>query len=202
MAGRPSLTSPDHREHCVLDPRRRGDLLFALSIANEKSTPRRTNARPIALETVWSIIPFVVIDDDFLGGAYVYYTSFEFPTIPAMKFTVVGKQWMWKLQHSTGRGRSLIFTYRQNRKVKLTIRPRMCFTISQCGIPDKRTRGSRTLHIPLFRSDETRKVIICSAPNMRLNHSGMGCYVYVMGAHDSRQLAQREHIRATPVEQA
>src|SRR5687767_3835398 len=48
----------------------------------------------ITLETVWSIIPFVVSMTIFLGGAYVYYNQFRLPDDPAMEVYVVGKQWM------------------------------------------------------------------------------------------------------------
>ena len=41
----------------------------------------------IALETVWSIIPFVISMTIFLGGAYVYYNQYTPPKDPAMEVT-------------------------------------------------------------------------------------------------------------------
>src|SRR5262245_31919645 len=55
----------------------------------------------ITLETVWSIIPFIISMTIFLGGAIVYYNQYH-PPQEAMDIYVVGKQWMWKFQHSTG----------------------------------------------------------------------------------------------------
>src|SRR5687767_14857972 len=46
----------------------------------------------ITLETVWSIIPFVISMTIFLGGAYVYYNQFRMPDDPGMEVYVVGKQ--------------------------------------------------------------------------------------------------------------
>src|SRR5215204_2324167 len=55
----------------------------------------------IALETIWSIIPFVISMTIFLGGAIVYFHQYR-PPENAMEVYVVGKQWMWKIQHQTG----------------------------------------------------------------------------------------------------
>jgi cytochrome c oxidase subunit II len=55
----------------------------------------------MALETLWSIIPFVISITIFLGGAVVFYNQYRMP-VNVMEIYVVGKQWMWKLQHETG----------------------------------------------------------------------------------------------------
>ena len=61
--------------------------------------------RPVAgshkLETIWTIIPFVIAMTMFGWGARVYFTQYKPPT-DAVEVYVVGKQWMWKLQHATG----------------------------------------------------------------------------------------------------
>ena len=41
----------------------------------------------IVLETVWSIIPFVISMTIFLGGAYVYYNQFRMPEDPRWRST-------------------------------------------------------------------------------------------------------------------
>src|SRR3954453_22278599 len=55
----------------------------------------------MVLETVWSIIPFIVSMTIFLGGAIIYFNQYT-PPEDAMEIYVVGKQWMWKAQHETG----------------------------------------------------------------------------------------------------
>ncbi len=61
--------------------------------------------RPVAgshkLETIWSIIPFMIAMSFFVWGTNLYFQQVKSPKL-AMEVYVVGKQWMWKVQHSTG----------------------------------------------------------------------------------------------------
>jgi cytochrome c oxidase subunit 2 len=58
----------------------------------------------IALELTWTLIPLAIAMGLFLWSASVY---FQIITVPkgAMEVYVVGKQWMWKLQHPSGAGK-------------------------------------------------------------------------------------------------
>ena len=58
-------------------------------------------AGSLKLELTWTFIPFVLAIAMFLWAADTY---FEVTTPPdgAMEITVVGRQWMWKIQHPTG----------------------------------------------------------------------------------------------------
>ena len=62
--------------------------------------------RPIhgstALEVFWSVIPFVIVMVMFGWGASLYFKNSR-PPEGAMDVHVVGKQWMWKIQHPEGR---------------------------------------------------------------------------------------------------
>src|SRR5262245_37327640 len=75
---------------------------FALKYREKEkyATPEEMHGSMV-LETVWSIIPFVVSMTIFLGGAIVFFNQFT-PPEDAMSIYVVGKQWMWKIQHETG----------------------------------------------------------------------------------------------------
>ncbi len=55
----------------------------------------------LLLETIWSIIPFLVMLVMFGWGARVFFDNYT-PPDGAMEVFVVGKQWMWKLQHPEG----------------------------------------------------------------------------------------------------
>jgi cytochrome c oxidase subunit 2 len=61
--------------------------------------------RPVAgslkLETLWTVIPFIIAMSIFVWGANLYFIQYRAPK-EAMEVFVVGKQWMWKIQHSTG----------------------------------------------------------------------------------------------------
>ncbi len=55
----------------------------------------------LLLELVWTGIPLAIVTVVFVWGARVFY---EMKTIPsnALEIFVVGKQWMWKIQHPEG----------------------------------------------------------------------------------------------------
>jgi len=54
------------------------------------------------LEIAWSTIPLVIFVGIFMWGARVYATLYQ-PADGAMKVFVVGKQWMWRIEHANGR---------------------------------------------------------------------------------------------------
>jgi cytochrome c oxidase subunit II len=56
----------------------------------------------LALEVFWSVIPLMIVMVIFFWGASLYATIRR-PPDDAMNIDVVGKQWMWKLQHMEGR---------------------------------------------------------------------------------------------------
>jgi len=78
--------------------------------------------RPIAgshkLETLWTVIPFVIAMTMFAWGARVYFEQYS-PPENAIEIYVVGKQWMWKIQHSTGQREINELHIPVGRKVKL-----------------------------------------------------------------------------------
>jgi cytochrome c oxidase subunit 2 len=55
-----------------------------------------------ALEVAWSIIPLCIAMVMFFWGAHLF-VSVKRPPDDAMQVNVVGKQWMWKVQHLEGR---------------------------------------------------------------------------------------------------
>ena len=80
--------------------------------------------RPIAgshkLETLWTVIPFVIAMTMFGWGASVYFEQYS-PPKNAIEIYVVGKQWMWKIQHSTGQREINELHIPVGRKVKLVM---------------------------------------------------------------------------------
>ena len=55
----------------------------------------------LALELLWTIIPFFIAMGMFAWGAKVFFDLYRVPA-GAMEIFVVGKQWMWKVQHASG----------------------------------------------------------------------------------------------------
>ncbi len=79
--------------------------LFYFSIKYRRgSKANRVNPSrgSFAIEMTWTIIPTFMSLGLFAWGATVYY-HMERPPADALQVQVVGKQWMWKLQHSEGK---------------------------------------------------------------------------------------------------
>jgi cytochrome c oxidase subunit 2 len=55
----------------------------------------------LALELLWTIIPFFIVMVMFAWGAKVFFELYR-PPAGAMEIYIVGKQWMWKAQHMDG----------------------------------------------------------------------------------------------------
>ncbi len=55
----------------------------------------------LALELLWTIVPFFIVMGMFAWGAKVFFDLYRVPAA-AMEIFVVGKQWMWKIQHMGG----------------------------------------------------------------------------------------------------
>jgi cytochrome c oxidase subunit II len=74
----------------------------------------------LALELTWSIIPFLLTIVMFVWGARVFFHINRTPD-DAMTVSVVGKRWMWKLQHPTGQREINELHVPVGRPVRLTI---------------------------------------------------------------------------------
>ncbi|MBI2434926.1 MAG: cytochrome c oxidase subunit II [Candidatus Hydrogenedentes bacterium] len=68
---------------------------------NPKVNRRSVHSENTALELTWTIIPVVVALGIFAWGAVLYY---DYATVPenAIEISVIGKRWMWKMQHGNG----------------------------------------------------------------------------------------------------
>lgn len=138
----------------------------------------------ITLETVWSIIPFIISMTIFLGGAIVYYNQYT-PPEDAMDVYVVGKQWMWKFQHSTGQREINELHIPVGRRIKMTMTTED--VLHDLSFPAFRTKADivpgRYTYL-WFEANKTGKFHIFCAEYCGLNHSGMGGWVYVMEQSD------------------
>lgn len=72
------------------------------------------------LELFWTIIPLGIAMIVFFWGAKIYFTIFTPPADP-LEIQVVGKQWMWKIQHPQGQREINELHVPMGRPVKLTL---------------------------------------------------------------------------------
>ena len=154
----------------------------------------------ITLETVWSIIPFIISMTIFLGGAIVYYHQTT-PPQDAMDVYVVGKQWMWKFQHSTGQREINELHVPVGRKIKLTMTTED--VLHDLSFPAFRTKADvvpgRYTYL-WFEATKPGKYHIFCAEYCGLNHSGMGGWVYVMEQSEFDNWLSGNVSGQTPVE--
>jgi cytochrome c oxidase subunit II len=140
--------------------------------------------RPVAgshkLETIWTIIPFLIAMTMFGWGARVYFEQYK-PARNAMEIYVVGKQWMWKLQHATGQREINELHVPVGRKIKLIMTSED--VIHDFFVPAFRTKADvvpgryTTLW---FEATTPGKYHLFCAEYCGMNHSGMTGTVYVM----------------------
>ena len=163
------------------------------------ATPEEIHGSMV-LETVWSIIPFVISMTIFLGGAIVFFEQYT-PPDDAMEIYVVGKQWMWKAQHETGQREINELHVPVGRNVKLTMTTED--VLHSFYIPAFRTKADvvpgRYTYL-WFNATKPGKYHLFCAEYCGLNHSGMGGWVYVMEQRDFDNWLSGNVSGQTPVE--
>jgi cytochrome c oxidase subunit 2 len=140
--------------------------------------------RPVAgshkLETIWSVIPFMIAMSMFAWGAQIYFQNSR-PPKNANEIYVVGKQWMWKIQHSTGQREINELHVPVGRKIKLIMTSED--TIHDFFIPAFRIKadvlpGRYTTQ--WFEATRPGTYHLFCAEYCGMNHSGMIGSVIVM----------------------
>jgi cytochrome c oxidase subunit II len=140
--------------------------------------------RPIAgshkLETLWTVIPFVISMTIFGWAASVYFQQYH-PPENAVEVYVVGKQWMWKIQHSTGQREINELHVPVGRKIKLIMTTEdvihdffvPAFRMKADVVPGKYTTQ-------WFEATKTGTFHLFCAEYCGMNHSGMIGSIIVM----------------------
>lgn len=154
----------------------------------------------MVLETTWSVIPFVISMSIFLGGAIVYFTQYRIPD-EDMGVYVVGKQWMWKMQHETGQREINELHVPVGRKVKLTMTTED--TLHSVFIPAFRTKmdvvPGRYTYM-WFEATQPGEYHLFCAEYCGLNHAGMIGKIIVMEQRDFDNWLSGSVSGQTPVE--
>jgi cytochrome c oxidase subunit II len=91
----------------------------------------------LPLEITWTVIPFLLTLIMFVGGTRIF-VSAHHPPAGAMEVFVVGKQWMWKVQHPEGRREINAIHVPLGRPIKLIITSQD--VIHDFGLPGFRTK--------------------------------------------------------------
>jgi cytochrome c oxidase subunit 2 len=138
----------------------------------------------MALEVLWSVIPFGITMVMFGWGAKLYYEESR-PPDNAIPIYVVAKQWMWKIEHMEGQREINELHVPVGRAVKLTMTSEdvihsffvPAFRTKQDVVPGKYS----TLW---FQSTKPGKYHLFCAEYCGNRHSGMIGWIYVMEPQD------------------
>ncbi len=148
---------------------------------NEKPPKTRTL---MPLELTWSIIPAILCGVMFMWSASLFIQNAR-PPRASTEIFVVGKQWMWKLQHAGGRSEINELHVPVNQPIKLTMTSED--VIHDFFIPAFRVKKDvlpgRYSSI-WFEATQVGKFHFFCAQYCGTNHSHMRGWVYVMTPTD------------------
>lgn len=139
---------------------------------------------PMWLELAWSIIPLFIMLFMFGWGMQVYFKSYRTPA-DAERYYVVGKQWMWKIQHPEGNREINTFHVPVNRPIEVVLTSEdvihsffiPAFRIKRDAVPGRYTSA-------WFTATETGEFDIYCAEYCGAEHSLMIGKVIVMEEHE------------------
>jgi len=134
----------------------------------------------LRLELFWSVTPAVIALAVFVYGTYIYFRNAT-PPAGATELYVVGKQWMWKLQHPEGQREINELHVAVGRPVKLTMATEdvihsfyiPAFRVKMDVVPGRYTSL-------WFTPTKVGKYHLFCAEYCGTKHSGMTGWVHVM----------------------
>src|ERR671939_69862 len=136
-------------------------------------------AGSLPLETLWTVIPFLITMTIFVWGASLYFALYR-PPSDAIEIFVVGKQWMWKFQHTEGQREINELHVPLGAKVKLTMTTED--VIHAFAVPAFRIRSDvvpgRYTYV-WFQATKTGRFHLFCTEYCGTNHSGMTGWVVV-----------------------
>ncbi len=136
------------------------------------------------LEMLWTIIPLIISLTIFGWGLVLYFNNYR-PPAHALEVFVVGKQWMWKLQHPSGPREIDELHVPINYPVRLTLTSEdvihsfyvPAFRIKMDAVPGRYTHT-------WFQATKVGKYHLFCAEYCGTEHSKMIGWVHVMSQED------------------
>src|SRR5262249_54825819 len=95
-------------------------ITFAIIYRRRPGRIPETSRPSLGLELIWTVVPLILVMVMFLWGADLFLEQ-SIPPQGAEEVYVVGKQWMWKVQHSNGRREINELHVPVGRAMKLTL---------------------------------------------------------------------------------
>jgi cytochrome c oxidase subunit 2 len=155
-------------------------LFFAVRFRRRAETDRPAEIYgSLALELTWTVVPLLLMGVMFVWGAKVYF-HMNRPPDDAMTVSVVGKRWMWKLQHPTGQREINELHVPLGRAVKLVITSED--TIHSFFVPAFRIKKDAVpgrYNVTWFRATRTGSYHLFCAEYCGTEHARMGGRIIV-----------------------
>jgi cytochrome c oxidase subunit 2 len=95
-------------------------IFFALKYRRKNNVPPPDTYTDRRLELLWTVVPLILTMIMFVWAARVFVAQSRVPD-GAMEIHVIGKQWMWKIQHPDGRREIDELTVPTGRPIKLVM---------------------------------------------------------------------------------
>jgi cytochrome c oxidase subunit II len=148
-------------------------LIFVVKYRHTKHPVAEPIEGSLPLEITWSLIPLGIFMIFFTWGAAIYFAEAR-PPANALEIYVVGKQWMWKVQHQDGQREINTLHVPLGRDVRLTMISQDVihsfflpeFRIKQDVLPDRYTTE-------WFRATKAGRYHLFCAEFCGTLHSGM-----------------------------
>lgn len=155
----------------------------------------------ITLEMIWTVIPLLIAMCLFLLSTVVYFKTVRAPK-DATEIFVVGKQWMWKIQHPNGRWEMNELHIPVGKPVKLTMISEdvihdfglPAFRLNMDVVPGKYTQM-------WFNPTRVGRYHIFCAQYCGTNHAIMGGYVTVMEPDEFEKWSQTGNVATSVASQ-
>lgn len=163
-------------------------LIFAVRYRRRSEDERpRPIEGSLALETFWSVVPLAIFMVMFGWAAKLYFVHNEIPK-GAMQIYVVGKQWMWYVQHPEGPREIDALHVPINRPIQLILTSQdvihsfymPVFRVKKDAVPG-------TYTTIWFQANQTGEYHLFCAEYCGTNHSRMIGSIYVMQEAEYQQ---------------
>ena len=143
--------------------------------------------RNMKLEAVWILTPLLLSMIVFVWATRLFFDLYQAPP-GSMEIYVVGKQWMWKLQHSEGQREINELHVPIDRPVRLILNSQdvihsftvPAFRIKQDAVPGRTTTA-------WFEATKPGRYPLYCSQYCGLDHAHMNGWVYVMTQADYQQ---------------
>ncbi len=169
--------------------------------SKDEAPPKNQVINNIPLEVLWTVIPMVLVAIMYFWGADLFVKDAR-PPRDATEIFVVGKQWMWHLEHTNGKREINALHIPVGQPIKLTMTSQdvihdfsvPAFRMKEDVLPDRYTTE-------WFKATRTGKFRFFCDQYCGMGHSLMRGWVYVMKPDDYEKWLQGGVSGATMADQ-